>query len=148
MLGAAALLLLLIGGWAAWQYFGAPRLLSQAIRYFRGPTLPAGFASGNGRIEATEYDIATKRAGRIASVSVLEGDMVDVGQTLARMDTRDLEADLREAQAIALQAREDRRRAVAAVTQRESELRSATAGSSPPPPDWPSGPWTPGWRGT
>lgn len=127
LLAAGALLLLVIGGWAAWQYFGAPRLLSQAIRYFRGPTLPAGFASGNGRIEATEYDIATKRAGRIASVLVLEGDMVEVGQTLARMDTRDLEADLREAQAMAIQAREDRRRAVAAVTQRESELRSATA---------------------
>jgi HlyD family secretion protein len=127
LLAAGALLLLVIGGWAAWQYFGAPRLLSQAVRYFRGPTLPAGFASGNGRIEATEYDIATKRAGRIASVLVLEGDMVEVGQTLARMDTRDLEADLREAQAMAIQAREDRRRAVAAVTQRESELRSATA---------------------
>jgi HlyD family secretion protein len=127
ILAAGALLLLLIGGGAAWQYSGAPRLLSQAVRYFRGPTLPAGFASGNGRIEATEYDVATKRAGRIASVSVLEGDMVDVGQTLARMDTRDLEADLREAEAMAMQAREDRRRAVAAVTQRESELRSARA---------------------
>ncbi len=125
---AGALVLLALGGWAGWQYFMEPRLLlSQAIRYFRGPVLPASFASGNGRIEATEYDIATKRAGRIASVLVAEGDMVEVGQTLARMDTRDLEADLREAQALAIQAREDRRRAVAAITQRESELRSATA---------------------
>jgi HlyD family secretion protein len=35
-----------------------------------------GFASGNGRIETTEYDIATKQAGRIAKVLVAEGDMV------------------------------------------------------------------------
>jgi HlyD family secretion protein len=125
---AGALFLLVIGGWAAWQYFEAPRLLlSQAARYFRGPSLPPGFASGNGRIEATEYDIATKRASRIASVLVFEGDMVELGQTLARMDTRDLEADLREAQALAVQAREERRRAVAAIGQREGELRSAIA---------------------
>jgi HlyD family secretion protein len=128
IVAAGALLLLALGGWAGWQYFTEARLLlSQAVRYFRGPVLPASFASGNGRIEATEYDIATKRAGRIASVLVAEGDMVEVGQPLARMDTRDLEADLREAQALAIQAREDRRRAVAAITQRESELRSATA---------------------
>ncbi len=103
-------------------------VLSRVIRYFREPELPAGFASGNGRIEATEYDIATKRAGRIAAVLVSEGDMVQVGQVLARMDTQDLEADLREAQAQAIQARQDRRRAVAAVAQRESELRGAGAG--------------------
>jgi HlyD family secretion protein len=129
MVAAGALLLLTIGGWAAWQHVRAPRLLlSQAIRYFKGPALPTGFASGNGRIEATEYDIATKRASRIISVLVVEGDMVEVGQTLAQMDTRDLEADLREAQALAIQAREDRRRAVAAIAQREGELRSAVAG--------------------
>ena len=28
------------------------------------PRLPPGFASANGRVEATEYDVATKRAGR------------------------------------------------------------------------------------
>jgi HlyD family secretion protein len=125
---AGALLLLALSGGAAWHYSEAPRRLwAQLVPYVRGPALPTGFASGNGRIEATEYDIATKRASRIAGVLVVEGDMVEVGQTLARMDTRDLEADLREAQALAIQAREDRRRAVAAVGQRESELRSAIA---------------------
>ena len=29
-----------------------------------------GFASGNGRIEATEVDVATKLAGRIASIAI------------------------------------------------------------------------------
>ena len=106
----------------------AQSLATSLVGRLRGPKLPAGFASGNGRIEATEYDIATKRPGRISTVAVREGDMVDADQVLARMDTRDLEADLREAEAQAAQAREDRRRAVATVTQRESEVQSALAG--------------------
>ena len=129
IVGIGAVLLVALGGvWAGWQHLAEPgSVLSRALRYFKGSELPAGFASGNGRIEATEYDIATKRAGRIAAVLVAEGDMVQVGQVLARMDTQDLEADLREAQAQATQAREDRRRAVAAIAQRESELRGAAA---------------------
>jgi HlyD family secretion protein len=102
-------------------------MLSRAIAYFRRPTLPEGFASGNGRIEATEYDVATKRAGRLAAVLVAEGTLVEPGQLVARMDTQDLEADLREAQAQLTQAREDKRRVAAAVAQRASELRSAAA---------------------
>jgi len=104
------------------------RLTTSLVARVRGPALPAGFASGNGRIEATEYDIATKRPGRIATVAVREGDMVAPGQALATMDPRDLEADLHEAEAQAAQAREDRRRALAAITQRESEVQSALAG--------------------
>jgi len=42
--------------------------------------LPAGFASGNGRIEATEVDVATKQSGRVEAVLVKEGDMVEAGQ--------------------------------------------------------------------
>ncbi len=41
----------------------------------------------NGRIEATEIDIATKTAGRIETINVKEG-FVKEGQELARMDTR------------------------------------------------------------
>jgi HlyD family secretion protein len=104
------------------------RLTTSLVAWVRGPALPTGFASGNGRIEATEYDIATKRPGRIATVAVREGDLVEPAQVLATMDTRDLEADLHEAEAQAAQAREDRRRALAAVTQRESEVQSAQAG--------------------
>ncbi len=123
-----ALLVIALAGLAAWQYFGEPgRVLSRVVRYFRGPVLPAGFASGNGRIEATEYDVATKRAGRIAAVLAAEGDMVEAGQVLARMDTKDLEAQLRGAEAQATQAREDKRRAMAAVLQRQSDLRSTGA---------------------
>ncbi|HEY9146830.1 MAG TPA: biotin/lipoyl-binding protein, partial [Thiobacillus sp.] len=46
-----------------------------------------GFASGNGRIEATEIDVATKLPGRVEEILVREGDFVQAGQTLARMQT-------------------------------------------------------------
>ena len=41
-----------------------------------------GFASGNGRIEATEIDVATKLPGRVEEILVREGDFVQAGQTL------------------------------------------------------------------
>ena len=125
---AGVLLLAALVGWAGWHYSDAARaIVAKVVEYFRGPTLPPGFASGNGRIEATQYDIATKRAGRIADILVREGDMVRQDQLLARMDTKDLEAELRGAQAQLAQAQEDLRRAIATVTQREAEVRRADA---------------------
>jgi len=92
--------------------------------------LPAAFAFGNGRIEAVEYDIATKQPGRIAKVLAREGDMVAPEQILAQMDTAELEADLRQAQAEIRMAREDRKQAEATVDQRESEIKQARAAVS------------------
>ncbi len=60
---------------------------------------PAGLAFGNGRIEADEIDIDAKFAGRVAELLADEGDMVRQGQTVARMDTRDLSASLAKAEA-------------------------------------------------
>lgn len=86
-----------------------------------------GFASGNGRIEATEYDISTKQPGRIAKVLAAEGDMVQAGQPLAEMDTAELATDLRQAEAGLRQAREDKNQALALVSQRESDIRQSRA---------------------
>jgi HlyD family secretion protein len=125
---AGALVLVALAGWATWHYSDTARgVVSRVVEYFRGPTLPPGFASGNGRIEATEYDIATKRPTRIIAVLVKEGDLVEPGQVLVRMDMADLEADRRTNQAQLEQAREDKRRALATVVQRASELQSSLA---------------------
>ncbi|MBQ7394548.1 MAG: efflux RND transporter periplasmic adaptor subunit [Lentisphaeria bacterium] len=59
----------------------------------------AGFASGNGRLEATEINIAAKIAGRIEAIYVKEGDYVKKNQLLARMQTNVLEAQLAKAEA-------------------------------------------------
>lgn len=103
-------------------------LLAAAFGYrfmLDGSSLPPEFASGNGRIEATEVDIATKLAGRLQSVNVREGDMVKAGQIVAQMDVADLNAQLDEAKARLRQAEESRRYAQAVVTQRQSELKYA-----------------------
>jgi HlyD family secretion protein len=70
----------------------------------REPSLPAGIVYGNGRLEADPIDIATKFAGRILELHVDEGDVVKAGQVLAVMDTRNLEASLKKAQAQVEQA--------------------------------------------
>jgi HlyD family secretion protein len=103
-----------IGGYYAWQKFG------------RGSLLP-GFASGNGRIEAVEIDIATKTPGRIREILMREGDFVSAGQVLAQMDTVQLEAQHRQAQAQLRRATIGIDTAKSLVTQREAEKKAATA---------------------
>jgi len=77
-----------------------------ALWYFlRDPGVPEGFAVSNGRLEANDYYISAKRPGRIAEVLVNEGDTVEAGQIVARMDTEELEAAVREAQAKIAEAR-------------------------------------------
>jgi HlyD family secretion protein len=87
--------------------------------------LPPGFASGNGRIEADEIDIATKFAGRVAEVLADEGDLVKAGQVVARMDARDLESAQRKAEAQALQAQEALDEASANVAQQITQVTLA-----------------------
>lgn len=98
-----------------------------AWRVLRRPAAPPAFASGNGRIEATEVNIATKLAGRLTAVLAREGDDVAPGQVLAHMDTKTLEADLREAEAAILQATHKKSSAEAALAQRQNEITAAQA---------------------
>ncbi|MFJ7144444.1 MAG: HlyD family secretion protein [Pseudomonas protegens] len=84
--------------------------------------LPEGLSMGNGRLEATEVQIASKIPGRLAEVRVNEGDKVLQGQLLARMDTRTLEAQRSQAEAEVLRARENLSAAEANVQLRQSEL--------------------------
>ena len=64
----------------------------------------AGFVSGNGRVEATEIDLATKLGGRVEAILVNEGDFVHAGQLLAKMRIDVLAAQRDEARAQARQA--------------------------------------------
>jgi HlyD family secretion protein len=83
------------------------------------------FASGNGRLEAVEVDVATRMAGRLLSVAVQEGDAVHTGQVLARMDTASLEAQLLEARAELARARTQIDTAGLLVEQRRAQQRAA-----------------------
>ncbi|WP_313239684.1 HlyD family secretion protein [Stutzerimonas kunmingensis] len=86
-----------------------------------------GFVSGNGRIEATEIDIATKLPGRIEDILVREGDFVTAGQPLARMQLETLEAQRDEAFAMRQQAEHAVTAAQAQVALREADVAAAQA---------------------
>jgi HlyD family secretion protein len=88
----------------------------------RLPGLPPGIASGNGRLEADEIAIDTKFAGRIATLNVDEGDVVEASQTVALMDSQDLEASLGKSQALVLQAQQNVRQSMAALAQQRTQV--------------------------
>ncbi len=86
------------------------------------PGLPPGFAGANGRLEAKQVDIATKYQGRIKEVLADEGDTVDAGQIVAKMDTEPLEAQLRSDEAKIKEAQDNRRTALAEVAAKQAEF--------------------------
>lgn len=92
-----------------------------------GSGLPAGIASGNGRIEAVEIDISAKTAGRLQDILVSEGAFVKSGQTVAQMDTLQLVARKREAEAQLRRAKISIETARSVVAQRQAERESAVA---------------------
>jgi HlyD family secretion protein len=122
----AIVLGLLLLGWGAW-----------AMLRPSGPG--EGFISGNGRIEASDIDVASKLGGRVLDILVSEGDDVSAGQVLAHMQIDTLsaqrdEALARQRQAISAVAsaqaqvvvrESDKITAQAAVAQRDSELDAA-----------------------
>ena len=110
-------LLLSAGGGAVWTLWQR----SERDHY------QEGLISGNGRVEATEIDIATKMAGRVKEVLVDEGDFVKEGQVLVRMQVDVLEAQLQEAQAQLRQAENSIITAKAQVTARKSDKMAAEA---------------------
>lgn len=65
----------------------------------RANRLPEGFATANGRIEVQRVDIAAKLPGRVAEITVKEGDFVEPNTIIAKLDTSEIEAQLAEAKA-------------------------------------------------
>ncbi|MCU0529865.1 MAG: HlyD family efflux transporter periplasmic adaptor subunit [Cyanobium sp. Prado107] len=86
---------------------------------------PPAFASGNGRLEAVAVDVATRSAGRLLRVEVQEGDAVQAGQVVARMDTASLQAQLLEARAELERARTQVATGRSLVEQRRAQQRAA-----------------------
>jgi HlyD family secretion protein len=114
LITAAVALIIGVLAVVAWQQYG-------------GKGQDSGFASGNGRIEGTEIDVAAKFAGRISAMFVDEGDFVSAGQVVAHMDTATLEAQRREAQGQWRLAQHAVEVARSTLAQRESEKAAAQA---------------------
>jgi HlyD family secretion protein len=100
----------------------ARKTVETLINRLRGRDMPEGIVKTNGRIEATEVDVAAKYSGRLATVSVNEGDEVTAGQVVATISSPETEAQLRGAQAQLLKAKQSLAEAVALIAQRKSDL--------------------------
>ncbi|HLR82499.1 MAG TPA: HlyD family efflux transporter periplasmic adaptor subunit [Paenalcaligenes sp.] len=85
------------------------------------------FAMSNGRLEATEIDVAAKMSGRLKEVLVQEGDLVQADEIVAQMDPRSLNAQLAQAQAQKAQAESAVEAARAQVAQRQADKAMAEA---------------------
>jgi HlyD family secretion protein len=114
LLRSAAALAIIVLALLAWQRFG-PHEREE------------GLASGNGRIEAVEIDVATRIAGRLKEIRVNEGEFVTAGQVVAMMDTDVLEAQRRQAKAQLQQAHSAVATARSQLAQRESDKAAAQA---------------------
>lgn len=124
---AVIVLVVIAAGYFAWMWL-------------RPQPLPPGIASANGRIEATDIDVAAKTPGRIDEILVNEGDFVTAGQILVRMNVDVLQAQRREAEAQVkrasfgidtaraqvVQRKAEKQAAVAVVSQRKAELDAAS----------------------
>lgn len=121
-IGLVVLIALAVGGYFAWQKYLRPRGLGDA------------FARGNGRLEATDLDVSAKSAGRISEILVREGDFVDEGQVVARIDSNVLQAQLQQARAEEAEARNAVATALAQLT---STLGYRFHQPTMSLPDWP-----------
>jgi HlyD family secretion protein len=108
LLAIAAAATLLLGGFSYWNHARTART-------------PEGLAAANGRIEVERVDIAAKLPGRVAEIRVKEGDFVESGAVIARLDTAELQAQLAGAKAAVLRAIATIDRAQADIAIREAE---------------------------
>jgi len=114
LLSTSIVIVLALTGWYAWDRFNAD-------------ADGAAFIGSNGRIEATEVDIATKLPGRVDKILVPEGALVKAGDLLATMQVQTLEAQLREVSAQHQQAIHAVASAEAQVAMRQSDKTALLA---------------------
>jgi len=109
-------------------FFGLTAAIGFYLYQQRPAGLPAGLASGNGRLEAVEVDVATKIAGRLRELGPREGDFVEAGAVVARLDADDLRAQLQAAEAQIVQAQRavDQSRAGVRKSQSDATLAGKT----------------------
>jgi len=91
----------------------------------RGRTMPEGIVKTNGRLEATQVDVAAKYPGRLVDITVVEGSEVKAGQVVGRVSSPEYEAQLRAAQYNVERAKETMSEAESLIDQRKAVLAAA-----------------------
>jgi HlyD family secretion protein len=109
-------IVLVVGGILVYKYWKSTQ-----------SALPAGIASGNGRIEAKLSDASAKEPLRVKEVLVDEGDLVKPGQVLVRLDTVTLEAELAKNEAAVATAREEFAATNAAIASAQADIAASKA---------------------
>lgn len=95
------------------------------IKRLRGQRMPKGIEKTNGRIEATLVDVSAKYAGRLADVTVDEGDAVTEGQVVGRVLSPEYEAQLRAAQSNVQRSKQSMAEAEALILEQKAVLANA-----------------------
>jgi HlyD family secretion protein len=95
------------------------------IKRLRGEKMPKGIEKTNGRIEATLVDVSAKYAGRLANVTVDEGDPVTEGQVVGRVLSPEYEAELRSAQSNVRRAKQTMAEAEALILEQKAVFDNA-----------------------
>lgn len=85
------------GGW--WYFSTRPEALAQLVAELGLEAQPVQGTAGSGFIEAEEVTISSEVGGRIEDITADEGDEVQEGQVLVRLDTALLEAQIKQAEA-------------------------------------------------
>jgi len=103
-----------IGGYFGYQHWKGKKT-----------AVPENIAWGNGRISGKEVDVSSKLPLKVKEVLVDEGDIVQPGQILVRMDTVTLESELAQANETVAAARQQLSVVKAAIARRGSEIELA-----------------------
>ncbi len=124
---AVALLLLIVGAGAWWYLSSHPDVQAQILAELGLQTeaMPAGVLAASGMIEAEEVSVTTETGGRVAEILAGEGDAVDEGQIVIRLDDAILQAQIAQADG-AREAAQARLAQVRAGVP-EAEIRQAEA---------------------
>ena len=92
-------------------FFAALIAVAGALYYFGGkylwPAPNSGIIQTVGIIEAPEVNISSRIGGRIASLNLVEGDLVEQGQVVCRIEDVDIQNQLAQARANLLMAQAD-----------------------------------------
>ncbi|PMB30671.1 HlyD family secretion protein [Fischerella thermalis BR2B] len=86
---------------------------------------PSTVLEVSGRIEGYETDIGTKVPGRVMVVTVREGDRVQVGQVLAKLDDSEIQAQLQAAEARLAAAQQQVNQAQRQINVIQSQIEEA-----------------------
>ena len=90
-----------------------------------GKSMPEGIIKTNGRLEATQVDVAAKYPGRLTDITVEEGSEVKAGQVVGRVSSPEYEAQLRAAQSNVERAKQAMAEAGSLIDQRNAALAAA-----------------------